>query len=177
MAENTVQQQQDTIAATMDISQRLEKLKQDMKSPDVSVDELEKRVKNLRMTSASRDNDVTFEDIETRLNMLKGKKPPVIRVLSIKRKFDDGEGNKSSGTSRDNEDDQVKRLIRQYTSDDLIDDLTADITNQQTDDDVIAAHNLLEGLDDNSAALIRKLMEEKEMEKSEMLSSESNSTN
>jgi len=136
----------------LEITKRLEKLKSDMKSSDVSIDELERRVRNLRTQNHS---SVTMEEIEARLSKLKGEqRPPAIRVHSIKapftdlrnaqpargrnmkRKMQDGGGGPST-SSLDDDETQVKRLIRQYTNDVIT--ATSSSSRQETADDLIRA--------------------------------------
>jgi len=102
-----------------DLEKRLKKLKESSKpQKDISMSELETRARNLKTNLHS---SMTAEELQSRLDKLKGNPPPpAIRVLSIKkRNVEPDQPSTSSATSSAPEDDatQIKKLIRQYTDD------------------------------------------------------------
>ncbi|XP_076815803.1 abscission/NoCut checkpoint regulator-like [Clavelina lepadiformis] len=99
------------------IMERLEKLKKSCDRKDLTVDEIEDRLQKL----CSAEPNMTMEELEYRLAKLKGERPPAIRVHSIRKRPSDNEPHSSKETGS-SEAKQVKRLIRQYTEEILMEE-------------------------------------------------------
>merc|ERR1719354_340805 len=117
-------------------------------------------LKKLKMRKDDNNGGDTLEELQRRLDNLKEKKPPAIRVMSFRKRK--GE----EGTSTDQVTD-AKRMIRQYTADDLINDVIKEVEREKEENEGSQEAGFNEdfaGMDDESSRLIRKIMEEQRLE-------------
>jgi len=153
-----------------ELTMRLNKLKKPLNhqpiSKESSIEELQERLTKLKMRNSQFNNGDTIEELQKRLDNLKQgkeKKPPAIRVMSYRKRKSD------NGTATD-EVTYAKRMIRQYTADDLINDVIKEVEQEKEEqnesDDLLEArfNDQFAGMDDESSRLIKRMLEEQRLE-------------